>query len=224
MLETPLPVREMRSPLSRELSELILLHADLQQAIEALKLCRDRAAPPDESPSATQLIQTALMRDAITLFVGCFESGVPFSIDPNDVYGGQNGGMEYFLWLKKLRDTWTAHRLGPQNQAAVGIVIEPGTGRIVQISNMVFRYCGPRLDEKHSPIDFMEIALRHVNSRLKDTYQRFEAEAESLSPRQRLSLPIAKTFGFGPDEVRLGRKKFGNVRRESQRKRSRSNG
>lgn len=214
-----MPLREMRGPLAREVSELLLIQEDLVQAIAALKLHRDRLAPPDEPEETTRIIKVALMRDAITQFIGCIGSGDPIVIEPEAVYGPVNGGMKYFMWLKNLRDTWAAHRLGPLSQTVVGMIVHPETGEFMGIGKMLNRYQGPSLTEQPSVIDFIQIAARYVATRLEDVARQLEAEACALSPNQRLALPIAKTFHVHPDEVRMGRKKFGNIRRAQHRKR-----
>jgi hypothetical protein len=73
MSESKTPIRELNSPLARELAELELLLYDIESAFHQITLWRGQFAPRGSMPREEKALSLALFRDAIVQFVGCFD-------------------------------------------------------------------------------------------------------------------------------------------------------
>ena len=81
------------------------------------------------------------------------------------------------------------------------------------------RYLGPKPEAADDLIRVMQAALDHSLSEQRRHEHRLRDDLEKLNRHERLSLPRANTTVPGSADIRMGRKKFQNIKRASQRKR-----
>jgi hypothetical protein len=68
-------LKEIKTPLARELAELVLLEADIKASRDAFRFWFSKyAGRKDELTAEEYLISLSLFRDSIVLLVGCFYS------------------------------------------------------------------------------------------------------------------------------------------------------
>ncbi|MGB6119670.1 MAG: hypothetical protein WBF87_15760 [Mesorhizobium sp.] len=206
-MKSEMPLRKISTPLAIEASELLLLQADLGECIEGFKLWSVMMSgeAPEQKRAAT-----ALFRDSVIRLTSCFDNESQFNLSVDEVYGSTDGGPEYFRWMKDLRDTWIAHRNGPQRFAVYGHFINPETGDIIGEGTLLALYQPPNPDEAQMA-RFTQIALLHVERRLEEIIPKLRAEVEAIHPRTRLKLEVATAMPPGPGRMRVGRRKYENT-------------
>jgi hypothetical protein len=124
MPKSDLPIRELNSPLARELAEIELLSHDVETAFYEIELWRSN--PPRASMTREErAVSISLFRDAIVQFIGCFDKTAEFSLRKEDIYK-EPDELEFFQWLQDLRDAFAAHKFGPYRQCVAGVSIEEG--------------------------------------------------------------------------------------------------
>ena len=131
------------------------------------------------------------------------------------MYGKVDGGMEYFQWLKDIRDAYAAHKFGALRECVVGVIVDPSSSKMLGIGDLVKIYMGPADKEgRHMMLSFMQIAVAHVDNLVKDNKARLIEEAKNLSPAELKALPVGRVHGVGSGEVRMTRTKLQKARDE----------
>ena len=210
--------RTVNTPAARRYSEWTLLVHDLEYALTRARLWKEAATAPSpgESPAG---VAASLFRDAVISFVSCFDKANPVHLDPAVAFGTLDGAVEFFEWLHDMRNSWVAHRSGPLRLCVPAILIDEHTGDVQGLGHLSHRYLGPKPEAADDLIRVMEAALDHARGEQGRHERRVREDLEKLNRYERLNLPRANTTIPGPADIRMGRKKFQNIKRASQRKR-----
>ena len=200
-------LRRLDTPEAREYAEWCLLELDLQRCLKVAELWKDMDKTSDRE------VAVSLFRDAVVSFVACFDKNNTVGLDPETVYGPYEGGMQYFLWLSSIRDTWIAHRHGASRQTSAAIVVDESSGDFLGLGNLMMAYSRPVLEGADDLIMFVSIALTQARARRSDAKKVVESQVKAMTARQRLRLPIANAKAATGGALRIGRKKFANITR-----------
>src|SRR5262245_48763117 len=120
-------LRALNTATETELAETLLLLQDTRQSYMAMKLWFQKYAPKVGSkPSPEECcVADALFRDSIIQFIGNFDRGAEHPLDERVVFAHVQGGAEYILWLKDIRDSYAAHKFGTLRQCVAGVLVDP---------------------------------------------------------------------------------------------------
>lgn len=88
----------------------------------------------------------SLIRDAVISMASCFDKRHPVYLNPAVVYATVPGAMEYFNWLKNMRDNWIVHRGGPHRQCSAAVFIDERTGGFQGFGHLFHMYYGPKIE------------------------------------------------------------------------------
>ena len=201
------PLRRLDTPEARNYAEWCLMVLDLDRCLRVARLWKDIEKDRDTE------IAVSLFRDAVVSFVACFDKNNAVSLDAQALYRSYGGGGQYFQWLSAIRDTWIAHRHGASRQTSAAILVDQNNGDFLGLGNLLMAYSGPVLDAADDFILFVSIALTYAIAKRSQAMAVVESQARSLTPKQRLRLPIANAQAAKGGAVRLGRKKFANTTR-----------
>ena len=200
------PVRRLDTPESRVYAEWCLLVLDLERCLRVARLWKQQEDGDVE-------LAVSLFRDAVVSLISCFDKTNAVSLDSQALYGRYEGGLEYFQWLTTIRDTWVAHRHGTSRQTSAAIVVDENSGDFLGVGNMLMTYSGPVLAGADDFILFVSIATAEAKTRQSEAQKVVERQAKSLTPSQRLQLPIANVKAATGGALRVGRRKFANITR-----------
>ena len=201
------PIRRLDTPEAREYAEWCLLVLDLERCLRVTRLWKDLDKDRDTEVAAS------LFRDAVVSFMACFDKSNAISLDPEALYRPYEGGVQYFQWLSAIRDTWIAHRHGASRQTSAAIVVDQNSGDYLGLGSLLMAYSRPVLEGADNLIKFVSVALTEAKARRSEAQAVVELQARSLTPNQRLRLPIANAKAPTGGALRLGRKKFANTTR-----------
>lgn len=201
------PVRRLDTPEAREYAEWCLLVQDLERCLRVARLWKEK----DEAGDVD--VAVSLFRDAVVSLISCFEKPNTVSLDAQALYGRYDGGVEYYQWLSTIRDTWVAHRHGTSRQTSAAIVVDENSGDFLGAGNMLMTYSRPVLAGTDDFIMFVSIATAEAKARQGEAQLVVERQAKSLTPSQRLRLPIANVKSATGGALRIGRRKFANATR-----------
>ena len=201
------PVRRLDTPEAREYAEWCLLVLDLERCLRVARLWKEK----DEAGDVD--VAVSLFRDAAVSLISCFEKTNTVSLDAQALYGRYDGGVEYYQWLSTIRDTWVAHRHGTSRQTSAAIVVDENSGDFLGVGNMLMTYSRPVLAGADDFILFVSIATAEAKARQGEAQLVVERQAKSLTPSQRLRLPIANAKAATGGALRIGRRKFANATR-----------
>lgn len=201
MSEPPV-VKELNSPLARELGELQLIAKDIETSYRAIDIWRAQYAPLKNMSRDQQTISLALMRDAIVQFVGCFDKNSEYSLRKEAVYSTDDQ-LAYFKWLRDLRDSYAAHSFGPYRQCVVGINMSAPSRRIHFIDQI---YRGPHTGEQL--LEFIAIAGTYSANRMLELIEKLLRSLDAVTDEELNALPVARTHSVDQTEVRMSRKAF----------------
>lgn len=197
----------MKSKLAEEIEELVLIISDLRTSIE----CIQQWAALSKEDGTPENILNSLFRNGIVTFMACFDDATPYNLDSTVVYSQLDGGIEYFKWLKTMRDTWIAHRSGPMRQAQFGFIIDPNSGEIEATGYLCHTEQIKDADVSDSLLRFIGTAGEHATRKMDALIVDIRSECEALYPSQRKALPDAKSVIPSYDLRAMGRRKFRNV-------------
>lgn len=206
--------RTVNTPSARLYSEWILLVQDLEYALNRARLWSEMAKA--ESPAG---VAVSLFRDAVISFVSCFDKQLSVHLDSTVALADIDGSDEYFAWLQDMRNTWVAHRSGPYRLCVAAIVIDEHTGAVQGVGHLSHSYKGPKPDAARDLIRVIEVTLDHAHGEVRRHEHDLRNELDKLNKFERLSLPLANTTVPSSEDIRMGRKKFQNIKGKSQRKR-----
>ena len=211
--------RTLSTPEAKLYSEWTLLVQDLKYALRRAQLWKELLASDSRSDRDTD-ISVSLIRDAVISIVSCFDKRPPVYLDPAVVYATVPGGIEYFNWLKDMRDNWIAHRGGPHRQCSVAVFIDEESGEFQGFGHLAHMYHGPKIQASDDLIRMMTIALEYAVRELKRHEQLAREDVQNLKDCERINLPKSQTIAPASREIHMGRKKFRNIKNNSARKRS----
>jgi len=206
--------RKVSSPLARKVGELILLKYDLECSLECLINWQEDLPQGDANASFINAANQSFVRDAIITFHACFDSACPENLDASVIYADNPEALHFFNWCKDLRDTWVAHRFGPSRLAEAVFQIHPETGDVLGEGEMTVAYLGPPYETRDMMIRLAEHAHAYATSLLTKHRELLLDEVNSLFPNQRKKLDLAGFRIAGPEEFRMGRRKYRNVNRD----------
>ena len=209
--------RTLNSHAARLYSEWTLLVQDLEYALKRAHLWKKLVTAESEGDTGAQ-VSVSVFRDAVISFVSCFDRQQPAYLDPAVVFGQLDGATEYYAWLEDMRNTWVAHRSGPYRQCVAAIVIDEETGNFHGLGHLAHLYIGPKPDAADDLIKVMETALNFSRGEQKRHENNLRNEVAKMNPLKRISLPLARTVIPGSPDIRMGRRKFQNIKRTAERK------
>ena len=210
--------RSLTTPDARTYSEWVLLVMDLQYSLRRAELWSNMTKSGAGDADNFEEIRASLFRDAVVSLVACFDNTLCVHLDPTSVYGETPGGPEYFRWLETLRHTWIGHRGGSLRQCVAAVVIDESTGDLQGTSLLCRMYLGPPAEAGEDLVRMMQIALVHAQRELQRHTSVVEDYARGMTNRERLRLPVAQLVAPGPEEIRIGRRKFQNIKGSRKRK------
>ena len=208
--------RTVNTPAATLYSEWTLLVHDLEYALSRARLWKEtaKAEALSESPAG---VAVSLFRDAVISFVSCFDKQVPVHLDPSEAFGTLEGASEFFDWLRDMRNTWVAHRSGPLRLCVAAIVIDEHTGDIQGVGHLSHLYLGPKPDAADDLVRVIEVALDYSRNEQRKHEGRLRDDLDKMNKHERLALPKASTTIPGSTNIRMGRKKYQNIKRNPQR-------
>ena len=210
--------RTLTAPEAKLFSEWTLLVHDLKYALRRAQLWKESLATNSRSDRDTDIC-VSLIRDAVISMVSCFDKRPPAYLDPAVVYATVPGGIEYFNWLKDMRDNWIAHRGGPHRQCNVAVIIDEESGEFQGFGHLAHMYYGPKIEASDDLIRMMTIALEYAERELKKHEQMTKEYVHNMKNYERLNLPKSQTIVPGSREIHMGRNKFRNIKNNSARER-----
>ena len=198
--------REVTIPKARELTELKLIYDDIEHAICALNIIVSVYPQSSDESRDTHTVRLSLFRDAIVQFAGCFGQS-RFKIDEKNVYKSQYGQLEYFYFIKALRDTFAAHAFGPSRQCSCFVGFD-GEGNVKAIMTNLMVYTGPDNNNYAVMAGFMQIALSYVDYRISIVQKEVEVLVKAMSAIELNALPSAILRVPGHEDLRKSRADF----------------
>lgn len=210
--------RTVNTPAAKLYYEWTLLVHDLEYALSRARLWKG-TVKAESLGESTAGVAVSLFRDAVISFVSCFDKQVPVHLDPAVAFGRLEGALEYFGWLRDMRNTWVAHRGGPLRLCVAAIVIDEQTGDVQGLGHLSHLYLGPKPDAADDLVRVIEAALDHSRNEQRAHERHLRDDLEKLNSQERLNLPCATTTIPGSTNIRMGRKKYQNIKRTSERSR-----
>ncbi|MBI4923485.1 MAG: hypothetical protein HY834_17235 [Devosia nanyangense] len=199
-------MRDTGLPVARELAEMLLTRADINNCLISLKVWSEEfssAVKADDERG--HAIGVSLFRDVVTQFVACFDGDTnTYPLVVEEVYPDFEGIAVTFRRLRDLRKSYAAHRYGAARQGVVGIHIDPTTGRYLARGGILATYIGEGEVVHQRLIAIVEQALGFVGARIVELEGRFEKEALAIPPLDRLKLPFARVTP-GPEALKKSR-------------------
>lgn len=202
-------LKALETPLAHELAETLLHQVDMHSSIATIKLWHEKFASSDDDE--TRLIGGSLFRDAIIMFVGCFDKTSEFPLDANAIYGKDPDGLSSFQWFKNIRDAYAAHKFGAQRQCIVGVIVHPVTGD-VGFGNLIARYAGQNKEDGPQLQGFMQTAEKYLDARVVELQEKLLASIKAMTPEQVAVLKDASVHTLEQSETRLTRSGVRRVR------------
>lgn len=185
-------MRETWLPVARELSEMLLTKMDLANSLASLTVwVEGYTTDVKQEDQHVKAIRGSLFRDAITQFVGCFDSKNAFPLIAETVYPNVEGIRPYFRWLRDLRNSYTAHRHGSARQCVVGVLVDPTSGKYRGHGNLFTIYAGPSQQGHAQLLSLVRMAIGYVEGKIAILQQQFETEAAAIPQEELLKLPFA---------------------------------
>ena len=202
--------RTLKTPEATQFSEWVLLVTDLEYALRRAELWWKLAR---EETSDQEIIETAtsVFKDAVVSFIACFDQQAPVFLDEQAVYTEMLGGVDYFHWLRDLRNTWIAHRNGPQRQCVVTVVVDESSGELTGVGSLQHSYLGPREEAGNDLVRFLTVALVHARRERDRLRELITNQVKAMPSQKRLRLPKAQTVVPSPENIRLGRRRHSQL-------------
>jgi hypothetical protein len=195
-------LKRLDTPLAKKLAETLVLQRDMQRSLDAIELWHAKYAEK-EPGTEDAIIGQSLFRDAIILFVGCFDKSAEFPLSANDIYGHHPKGLSSFEWFQNMRDGYAAHKFGAQRQCVVGVIQSP-TGEI-GIGQLFAAYRGQLKSDGPQLIGFMKTAARHLDQKVERLSQDLLEYAQKMKPEEIAALPRAEVHTLSQEESKLTR-------------------
>ena len=202
-------LKELTTPLARELGEYTLLKNDIEESFRVMKLWFEKYAgrKKHELTKEEELIALSLFRNAVIMFVGCFDESAEVSLSASAIYGSKVGGMEFFKWLKDIRDSYAAHKFGPLRQCPVGVLMDE-TGNILGGGHQIQIYAGPVASSKELILSFISVAGRFIERKVAELATQLLQDAKKMSAVELAALKAARVYDVPPHQYRTSREAF----------------
>lgn len=198
--------REFSSPKAIEMSEMALIHNDLNTCIRSIRVMQQRYMHPQTSDEDRD-IKLALFRDAINLYVSAFV-GSGIKLDQSIVYADIEGSQEFFQWARDVRDTYAAHTFGPARQCVACIAVDPHSGKSLGVGAMRMDLDIANEEAVHQLGVAATIAAKFAERSGRQLNDELIQDAAKLSAEQIAALPPARTHVPEWSELRMGRQRF----------------
>jgi hypothetical protein len=208
-------IRELSIPLSYEISEYLIIREDIETSIKSIRLWFDKYPFSSSKDGDRKLISQSLFRDSIVMFVGCFDKNAKVALASSEVYSMHDGSLQYFHWLKDIRDAYAAHKFGPLRQLTAGVVIDR-QGSFIKISYDWYFYAGPKRSQRDQMIQLMLKAGQFVQDRINKLGVQLEDYAKRLSNEERLKLSEPLFHSPNANEIRTSRARFRTIISDEQ--------
>lgn len=203
-MNNSLPLKMLKSPLAHELAETVLLLDDVRHSFGAMSLWFQKYTPRDGMSKAEDIIADSLLRDAIVQFIGCFDSSASVHLDPAVVFSGIEGGVEFFGWLKDIRDAYAAHKFGALRQSVAGAIIDPAN-TVIGIGYLVQKSFPIPSESKKDVLSCFGATGRYLEKQVQELQDALLAEAQAMSAKDLLALENARTYALKSSEYRDSR-------------------
>ncbi len=195
------PGGELTTPEAIELGEYRLILSDLRASLWALGFIQkgwDGISLPTE-------VHEALFRDAVVQFVACFDTPGQASLSSEAVFGADADDERNFRYIRGMRDSYAAHRFGPQRQSFILIsLIEQGFG----IGEYKVTFSMPALESLPKYEHVVGLAIAAAEAREAELLREVSAQVTALGPEGIAKLSPPKVRSPKPEEHRMSRKTF----------------
>jgi hypothetical protein len=201
-------LRALETPLAQELAEMLLLQVDMKHSLSAMTLWKEKYASSNDEEA--RIIATSLFRDAITQFVGCFDTTAKFRLSAEEIYGHDPNGLSSFQWFKDVRDAYTSHKFGAFRQCVVGVALKAATEE-VGIGQLQAIYRGQNKEDGDQLIGFVQTASNVLDAKVEQLRQQVLKYIEGLNSEEIAKLKPASARTLKMEEARFTR---GDLTRE----------
>jgi len=154
-----------------------------------------------------------LIKDAILTFLTCYEKNGPVNLKLDEVFKDKEDFKTQFKFLKDLRDFWIAHRHGATRQSRYVIACDDD-GRIFQCGFTGFDISG---FNGYAPIliSMIKLSLDFISPSFEAKKDELKDIILKITPAEALRLPVLEKMHMpSTDEIRMGRRKFRNVKNQ----------
>lgn len=211
-------LRSLKTNNGTQHAEWVLLVHDLQRCLELLEHWGQYQSLEDKTPRETRVAES-LFRDAVVSFVSCFdkENG-RVCLDAQSLYGSIEGALGAFQWFYNVRNSSIAHRYGPHRLAHTVVIIDENTGELLGDGVSVYKMYQPSTgaDALSALTALVQVAIKHSRSQVDDLRVKCKAEMDALYPSERRRLELASYRVPNERSLRLGRRKYRNINRQTQ--------
>lgn len=208
--------KALSSPLAHRMAEITMVRDELSTCLRAVQLWAGRVSEDDDGDDA--IIHDALFRDCVVQFMACFGED-QHRLNPADAFGRFEGVLEFFGWLRDVRDSYAAHRFGVLRQSVPMLVLDDnhqklGVGHIASI------YRGPSsADDKANLLFVFSLGLDYATKLSRELNRQVQLELEALSADEIERLDDARRPPMvSPEFIRMTRE---NYRKSKSRRRAR---
>lgn len=210
-------LRAINSPTANEVGETLLLLNDTRKCFQAMKLWFRKYAPVtgEQLTAENDLIADALFRDSIVQFVANFDRTANYPLDEKRVFKQIDGGVEYFRWLKDIRDSYAAHKFGTLRQCVPGVVFD-ANGEALAIGHISQQGYPFGKEEEDQILRCMSVVGRYLEAKVENLQAKLLEEAKAMQLDEILRLPNAQTYATASDEIRMSRQKLVNLRQQAE--------
>jgi hypothetical protein len=195
-------LRALETPLAKEYAENLLLQIDMRNCLDVLKLWQDRyagRAEPDE-----RVVAASLFRDAIMLFVGCFDPTSKYPLSAQDIYGHDPEGVPSFQWFKDVRDAYVGHKFGAWRQCIVGVISSPGDERR-SIGHLSAIFRGQPKEDGDKLRGFIQTASNYLDARVGRLKEQLTESVQNMTALEIAALKEAGARTLRKHEAKLTR-------------------
>lgn len=190
----------------RTLAEWYLLSKDLKNCLKTAETLKTFLTTQDK-----QGVSGSLFRDTVVRFVACFDKGTPVHLVAEDIFKDYSNGMEFYRWIKDLRDFCIAHRTGSGKHTSFGVIVHGRTGKLLGFGSQVVSHSHECPENADCLVRAIGLALSYVEKQIHSLEPIVIAQVKEMPSHSRLRLPIAGIKSPSPDELRMGRRKYDNL-------------
>lgn len=195
--------KRIDTPEARELAELLMMESDLRHANRALKIAADML--PEENDLDGAAIRLSLVRDAIVQVCACFGPTEPFKLNLDEVPSvADQQWQDFYRFILDKRDTFAAHRFGPDRQCEIMAFVGEGVGP--RTSHIRSSWCGFADADHGNFISFVGRVGLHVEGRIKTMTEIVNLQLAQMSSEELGALPEALITVAG--SLRTSREKY----------------
>lgn len=197
-------LKKLDIPKARELAETMLFLEDARHSFQALNLWFSRYTGDKRRSDDDQIISDSLVRDAIIQIIGCFDKSAEHHLDPNEVFSAIEGGVEYFNWLKGIRDAYAAHKFGSLRQCIVGVFLDPES-KPMGVGEIGMRQDPFGIGDKTDLLRFIGVVGKFLQKKVQDLHEQILQDAKKMPVDSIALLVDATAYAVEPKESELTR-------------------